>query len=105
MDRINLEYVSAKTLKRILQILEFFKEGLELDGIYNQGFNSNLDMYRYSLTSGSFSLQQYINIFQFIAENVKVTIDKYFLRSYEYPLKVIIPQLFFNGINYSEKEK
>jgi len=105
VDRINLEYVSAKTLKRILQILEFFKEGLELDGIYNQGFNSNLDMYRYSLTSGSFSLQQHINIFQFIAENVKVTIDKYFLRSYEYPLKVIIPQLFFNGINYSEKEK
>lgn len=105
VDQVNLDYVSAKTLKRILVILEFFKEGLELDGIYNQGFNSNLDMFRYSLTSRSFSLQQYINIFQFIAENVKVTIDKYFLRSYEYPLKFIIPQLFFNGSNYSEKEK
>ena len=105
VDRINLDYVSAKTLKRILQILEFFKEGLELDGIYNQGFNSNLDMFRYSLTSRSFSLQQYINIFQFIAENVKVTIDKYFLRSYEYPLKIIIPQMFFGSGNYTEKEK
>jgi pyruvate,orthophosphate dikinase len=105
VDRINLDYVSAKTLKRVLLILEYFKEGLELDGIYNQGFNSNLDMFRYSLTSRSFSLQQYINIFQFIAENVKVTIDKYFLRSYEYPLKIIIPQLFFKNSNYSEKEK
>lgn len=105
VDRINLDYVSAKTLKRVLLILEYFKEGLELDGIYNQGFNSNLDMFRYSLTSRSFSLQQYINIFQFIAENVKVTIDKYFLRSYEYPLKIIIPQMFFKNSNYSEKEK
>ncbi|MBE0640192.1 MAG: pyruvate phosphate dikinase [Bacteroidales bacterium] len=105
VDRINLDYVSAKTLKRVLQILEFFKDGLELDGIYNQGFNSNLDMFRYSLTSRSFSLQQYINIFQFIAENVKVTIDKYFLRSYEYPLKIIIPKMFFVDHNYSDKEK
>jgi pyruvate, orthophosphate dikinase len=105
VEGINLDYVSAKTLKRILQILEFFKEGLELDGIYNQGFNSNLDMFRYSLTSRSFSLQQYINIFQFVAENVKVTIDKYFLRSYEYPLKIIIPQLFMADKEYAEKEK
>jgi pyruvate, orthophosphate dikinase len=105
VERINLDYVSAKTLKRVFQILEFFKEGLELDGIYNQGFNSNLDMLRYSLTSRSFSLQQYINIFQFIAENVKVTIDKYFLRSYEYPLKIIVPQLFMSDKEYAEKEK
>lgn len=105
VEGINLDYVSAKTLKRILHILEFFKEGLELDGIYNQGFNSNLDMFRYSLTSRSFSLQQYINIFQFVAENVKVTIDKYFLRSYEYPLKIIIPQLFMAENEYTEKEK
>jgi pyruvate, orthophosphate dikinase len=105
VEGINLQYVSAKTLKRVFQILEFFKEGLELDGIYNQGFNSNLDMLRYSLSSRSFSLQQYINIFQFIAENVKVTIDKYFLRSYEYPLKIIIPQLFLSDKEYTEKEK
>lgn len=105
VDRVNLSYISAKTLRRILQILEFFKEGLELDGIYNQGFNSNLDMFRYALTSRSFSLKQYLNIFQFIAENVKVTIDKYFLRSYEYPLKIVIDQLFLKGKSYTEREK
>lgn len=105
VDRINLDYISAKTLNRLLQVLDYFKEGLELDGIYNQGFNSNLDMFRYSLTSRSFSLPQYINIFQFIADNVKVTIDKYFLRSYEYPLKMVIPQLFFRDIQLTDKEK
>jgi pyruvate, orthophosphate dikinase len=105
IDRINLDYISAKTLNRLHEVLGYFKEGLELDGIYNQGFNSNLSMFRYSLTSRSFSLHQYINIFQFIADNVKVTIDKYFLRSYEYPLKVIIPQLFARDIRGTEKEK
>ena len=105
IDRINLDYISAKTLNRLHEVLEYFREGLELDGIHNQGFNSNLSMFRYSLTSRSFSLHQYINIFQFLADNVKVTIDKYFLRTYEYPLKAIIPQLYFNGIKASEKEK
>ncbi len=105
VDHINLDYISAKTLNRVYEVLEYFREGLELDGIYNQGFNSNLSMFRYSLTSRSFSLHQYINIFQFIADNVKVTIDKYFLRSYEYPLKVVIPQLYERDIKGTEKQK
>ncbi|MDP2423022.1 MAG: PEP/pyruvate-binding domain-containing protein [Bacteroidales bacterium] len=105
IDRVNLNYISAKTLKRIFEVLSYFKEGLDLDGIYNQGFNSNLEMFRYSLTSRSFSLHQYVNIFQFIAENVKVTIDKYFLRSFEYPLKVVIPQLYLQRLKLTEKEK
>ncbi|NLN95252.1 MAG: hypothetical protein GX128_03670 [Bacteroidales bacterium] len=105
VDNINLDYISAKTLDRVYQVLEFFRYGLELDGVSNQGFNSNLDMLRYSLASRSFSLHQHINIFQFIAENVKITIDNYFLLSYEYPLKVVIPQLYERDIRGTEKEK
>ncbi len=104
VEKVNLNYISAKTLNRIFEVLEFFKDGLELDGIYNPGFNSNLEMFRYSLTSRSFSLNQYINIFQFIAENLKVTIDKYFLRPFEYPLRTVIPQLFMDRAVYTEKE-
>ncbi|MCX6235259.1 MAG: PEP-utilizing enzyme [Bacteroidetes bacterium] len=94
VDNINLDYISAKTLNRIYEILEYFREGLEFDGIYSQGFTSNLEMLKYSLISRSFSLEQYINIFQFIAEDIKKSIDKYFLKTYEYPLYEIIPRLF-----------
>ena len=94
VQSINLEYISERTLNQIYRILEYFREGLELDGITNQSFNSKLDMLRYSLTSRSFSFGQYINIFQFIAEDVRRIIIKYFLKSYEYPLKIVIPQLF-----------
>jgi len=94
VDQINLNYISAKTLNDIYGILDFFREGLELDGITNQSFNSNLLMLKYSLRSQSLSFDQYINIFQFIAEDVKRIIIKYFLKSYELPLRIVIPQLF-----------
>ncbi|MAZ92964.1 MAG: hypothetical protein CMF58_00965 [Lentimicrobiaceae bacterium] len=94
VEKINLSYISAKTLTDIYDILEFFREGLELDGITSQSFNSNLLMLKYSLRSQSLSFDQYINIFQFLAEDVKRTIIKYFLRSYEIPLRIVIPQLF-----------
>jgi pyruvate,orthophosphate dikinase len=94
VSNLNLDYISARTLEEINSILEDFKAGLELDGITNQSFNSNLQMLRYSLTSRSFSFDQYINIFQFLAEDVKRIIIKYFLKSYEYPLKIVIPQIF-----------
>lgn len=105
VDSINLNYVSAKTLEDIYDILEFFREGLELDGITNQSFNSNLLMLKYSLRSQSLSFDQYINIFQFLAEDVKRTIIKYFLKSYEIPLRIVIPQLFDKDNKLSEAEE
>jgi pyruvate,orthophosphate dikinase len=94
VQNINLDYISAKTLKNIYTILDYFREGLNLDGVTNQSFNSNLMMLKYSLSSQSFSFHQYINIFQFLAEDVKRTIIKYFLKTYDVPLKIVIPQLF-----------
>jgi pyruvate,orthophosphate dikinase len=104
VQSINLEYISARTLEQIYDILEYFREGLELDGITNQSLNSKLKMLKYALTSRSFSFDQYINIFQFISEDVKRIVISYFLKSYEYPLKVVVPQLFDPEGRLDEKE-
>ena len=104
VQSINLEYISARTLEVIYDILEYFREGLELDGITNQGLNSKLKMLKYALTSRSFSFDQYINIFQFISEDVRRIVISYFLKSYEYPLKVIVPQLFDPEGKLDERE-
>ena len=104
VQSINLEYISARTLENIYDILEYFREGLELDGITNQGLNSKLKMLKYALTSRSFSFDQYINIFQFISEDVKRIVISYFLKSYEYPLKVVVPQLFDPEGQLDERE-
>ena len=103
VENINLDYISERTLEQIMEILEYFREGLELDGITNQSFNSQLAMLRYSLTSRSFSFAQYINIFQFIAEDVRRIIIKHFLKSFEYPLKVVVPQIFDPNATLDER--
>ena len=94
LQSLNLEYITAKTFRHILEVLELFKQGLELDGIHNQGFNSNFEMFKYSLTSPSVTLEQYINIFQFMAQDIKQIINEYFLDVYKNRLKQVIPQLF-----------
>lgn len=89
---INTEYFTAKTLKNIFSIVQLLREGLSLDGIYDQGLDSNLKMLQYSLTSGSFTIKQYINIFQFMEVSIKEIINKYFIRPYDRLLNIIIPQ-------------
>jgi pyruvate, orthophosphate dikinase len=94
ISNIKTDYITAKTLKEIYGVLNLMAEGLELDGISDQGLKSNLQMFQYSLTSGSFTVKQYVNIFQFMEDSVKEIISKYFIRPYDDLLKVIIPQLF-----------
>jgi pyruvate,orthophosphate dikinase len=89
----NAEYITAKTFRQIYHILLLFKDGLELDGIYNQGLNSHLDMLKFGLASPSFSIHQFINIFQFMANDIKQIISEYFFDLFEVPMKVIIPQV------------
>ena len=89
----NAEYITAKTFRQIYHILLLFKDGLELDGIYNQGLNSHLDMLKFGLVSPSFSIHQYINIFQFMANDIKQIISEYFFDLFEVPMRVIIPQV------------
>ncbi len=105
LQAMNPEYITAKTFRHILNLLELFRVGLELDGIYNQGFNSHLDMLKYSLTSPSFSLDQYMNIFQFMAQDIKQIIDEYFFDVYERSLKRIIPQVFPGSDRRNEIEE
>lgn len=91
---IKLEYISAKTFNNIYEVLVLFKIGLELDGMVNQNFNSALEMFRYSLTSTSVTLSQYMNTFRFMAQHIKEMINEYFMRVYDESIKVVIPQVF-----------
>ncbi len=94
LGTVKLEYITAKTLNRMHETLQLFKIGLELDGMVNQNFNSNLEMLHYSLTSPSFTLGQYINLFEFMADNIKEIINEYFLRVYDETLSVVVPQIY-----------
>ncbi len=97
LESFNMEYISAKTLNTIYTFLMKFKTGLELDGIVNQNFYSTLEMFRYSLTSASVTLGQYMNIFRFMSRNIREMINEYFMRVYDETIKVVTAQIHDNS--------
>ncbi len=94
LSDFHLDYLTAKTMSDAYQVLQHFSEGLSLDGIENQSFQSNLEMLRYCLNSPSFTLDQFIDIFKFMAQSVREIINEYFLRVYDETLTVVVPQIF-----------
>ena len=98
------DYVTARSLKASHDILWMFRRGLALDGVTSQGLDANLDMLRYGLTSESFSLAQFINLFQFMAKNVKDITHTYFFGFYDQPLRMIIPQIYDPDGKLDEKQ-
>ena len=99
------EFITARSLKDSYDIMALFRRGLELDGVTSQGLDANLQMLRYGLTSESFTLGQFINLFQFMSKNVKDITNTYFFGFYDQPLRMIIPQIFDPENKLSEAEK
>lgn len=90
IQSVNLDYVTARILRRIHDILSLFREGLAADGVSSQGFDYHLQMLEYMFSSSSFSLSQYINILRFLKQDVKDIITTYFLRVYDEPLRITL---------------
>ncbi len=94
---LNLEYVTRSTLEKVTSILGLFAEALRLDGTVIETFVSTLDLMRQALPLQTCTVDQYLNIFQFMARTVREITDTQYLNVYEAALKVIIPQLLAKG--------
>lgn len=105
INELNTSIFTFKTIKEICDTIQLLREGMQLDGIYDQGFDSNMKMLQYSLNSGCFTIEQYINIFQFMEGSLHEIISNYFIRPYEPLLKVIIPQLMDEEVQDKMKMK
>ncbi len=92
IEETNLDYITAATLRRIHRILVLFRRSLEIEGYSDEGFTSSVEMLRFSLSTTSFTIHQYINLFQFLADNVKNIIHNSFIAPHELQLVRIIPQ-------------
>ncbi|MDX9757900.1 MAG: PEP/pyruvate-binding domain-containing protein [Bacteroidota bacterium] len=92
VQETNLRYITAATLRRIHRILALFRRSLEIEGYSDEGFSSSVEMLRYGLSTTSFTIHQYVNLFQFLADNVKSIIYTNFLTPHEVQLGRIVPQ-------------
>jgi pyruvate, orthophosphate dikinase len=95
----NLNYMSIDGFHNAAKILELFKKGLEINGISNENFNSNLEMLNYSFKTTTFSMNQFINLFYFITQNIKEIIDSYYIEPFNPILKVVVKQCLNGGNN------
>lgn len=84
--QLNLNYVTAKTLKRIINILRLFDLGLKQEGFKNEAFGSALEMLVSSQRIMNLSLDQYLDIFKLLKDSINDLISEYFYRFYEQEL-------------------
>jgi pyruvate, orthophosphate dikinase len=90
ISETNLRYITAPTLKRIARILSAQTNSLAIEGLSDEGFNSTLEMFRYSLTTWTFSIAQFMNLFQFMAANVTGIITENFIQPHDSMLTKLI---------------
>lgn len=84
--QLNLKYITAKTLKRIINILKLFDLGLRHEGFKNEAFGSALEMLISSQRIMNLSLDQYLDLFKLMKDSINELINEYFYRFYEQEL-------------------
>ncbi len=94
---LNLEYITRSTLERVHAFLRLFAEALKGEGIVIENLLSNLDLLKHALSTGAFSVEQYLNLFQFLANTVKEIIQTQYIAVHEENLKTIITTLLKGG--------
>ncbi|MCB5258390.1 MAG: pyruvate phosphate dikinase, partial [Candidatus Cloacimonetes bacterium] len=86
IQQLNLEYLTAKTLKRIIHILELYELGLIHEGYSISAFSNALEMLKSSQRIVRLSLDQYLDLFKQIKDSITELINEYFYRFYEQEL-------------------
>jgi pyruvate,orthophosphate dikinase len=94
---LNLEFVTRTTLEKAHTILRFYLESLRLDGIAAEALASNLDLLQHALESRRITVDQYLNIFQFIARTVQEIIQTQYVGIHEGNLKIVVSQWLEGG--------
>ena len=86
IKQLNLEYLTAKTLKRIIHILELYELGLIYEGYSVSAFSNALEMLKSSQRVVRLSLDQYLDLFKQIKDSITDLINEHFYRFYEQEL-------------------
>ncbi len=90
---LNLKFITKSTLMRIHQFLWLYVKALDADGIATEGLVSKMRYITAALQVRQFSIDQYIDIFQFISKQIQDIIRDYYIDSHTMNLPSIIGQM------------
>lgn len=94
----NLEYITKSTLRKVLGWLRLLLQALRIDGCRARSLSIGVSMLEQALASEEISVDQYVNIFQFIARGIEQMVRIRFLDVYEPVLEPRLTRLIERGV-------
>jgi pyruvate,orthophosphate dikinase len=98
----NLDYITRKTLRKVVGWLRLMRRALRLDGCQARGLAMGIHMLDQALLAEGISVDQYVNIFQFISHSVEQVIRIRFLDVYEKILERLLKHMLERGVLRAE---
>ena len=92
------EYASRDTLRQVARWLRLLLRGLQVEGCKGRGPAAGIAMLEQALAAEDVSVDQYVNIFQFMSRSVENLIRIRFLDPYEWILRRLLPGMLERGV-------
>jgi pyruvate,orthophosphate dikinase len=92
-ESLNLKFVTKSTLMRIHQYLGLYIKALDLEGLSTEGLASKLRYITHALQIRQFSIDQYIDIFKFIAKGIQDVTRDYYIDPHRENLSLIVGRM------------
>jgi pyruvate, orthophosphate dikinase len=93
IQSLNLKFITKSTLMTIHKYLWLYVKALDVDGIATEGLVSKMRYITSALQIRQFSIDQYIDIFQFISKQIQNIIRDYYIDAHTQNLPIIIRQM------------
>ena len=103
VESLNLKFITKSTLMRIHEFLWLYMKALDLEGLATEGLVAKLRYLTSALQIRQFSIDQYIDIFQFIAKGIQDITRDYYIDAHRSNLPVIIGRIIYHNENRGEK--
>ncbi|MBA4416514.1 MAG: hypothetical protein C0392_01180 [Syntrophus sp. (in: bacteria)] len=89
---LNLKFITKSTLMNIHKCLWLYVKALDLEGITTEGLVAKMKYITSALQIKQFSVDQYVDIFQFISKGIRDIIKDYYINAHSGNLPIIIRQ-------------
>jgi pyruvate, orthophosphate dikinase len=103
VESLNLKFITKSTLLKIHEYLWLYVKALDLEGVATEGLVAKLKYITNALQIRQFSIDQYIDIFQFIAKGIQDITRDYYVDAHRSNLPVIIGQIIDRDENRERK--
>jgi len=104
VQSLNLNFITKSTLMRIHHYLWLYVKALDIEGVAVEGLSAKMKYVSHALEIKQFSIDQYIDIFQFISKGIQDIIRDYYLDAHRPNLPIIIGQLIEEKILKPDKD-